>query len=313
MPLSLAENKTINKMKNFKSTFVLLTLLFQASLSHSQQYHPFSQLPPATGHYARLQALGSEANPVNQWKDQLSFPAELYNDAMLYQLIRPIYLTTAQVDSLKLLPTFPANSSEQTQKELKFLLQLQAERTPEQVEEVLELGKVGYWPEVDLSPLHPQYRNNLQHLFYEVRKVLGEEYTSENSPHTAALLKGIMNDMRLMEFSVKYSSLRARPYQLESSLQPLQQMKSPSFTSGHTLWAYLQAFTLAELIPSKRQAFLDLAYEIGLSREIMGVHFPSDEEEARKLAFAMLQLMWQKEQFKEDFLKAASEWTTLQQ
>jgi len=65
---------------------------------------------------------------------------------------------------------------------------------------------------------------------------------------------------------------------------------------------------LSELIPNKRKAFVDLAYEIGESREIMGVHYPSNEEVARQLAHRMLLLMWHSEKFQLDFKAAKSEW-----
>ncbi|MEL6123865.1 MAG: phosphatase PAP2 family protein, partial [Bacteroidota bacterium] len=85
-------------------------------------------------------------------------------------------------------------------------------------------------------------------------------------------------------------------------------ISSPSFASGHTLWAYIQAYTWGELIPEKREAFVNLAYEIGMSREIMGVHYPSDEEAARQLAHRMLLLMWHTDEFQSDFAAAAAEW-----
>ena len=146
------------------------------------------------------------------------------------------------------------------------------------------------------------------HLFFECQEVINENCTAKNYPHTAHLLKGIMNDMRLMEFAIKYQLLRARPYELDKRLEPLQIMGSPSFASGHTLWAYLQAFTFSELIPEKRSDFLAIAYELGLSREIMAVHYPSDEEAARQMAHRMLWLMWHTEKFQNDFQKAKTEW-----
>ena len=114
--------------------------------------------------------------------------------------------------------------------------------------------------------------------------------------------------MRLMEFTVKYHLLRPRPYHLEPKLEPLARISSPSFASGHTLWAYIQAFAWSELIPSKRQAFLDVAYEVGESREIMGIHYPSDEEAARILAHRMLSAMMENSNFKTDLEQAKSEW-----
>ncbi|MEL6277039.1 MAG: phosphatase PAP2 family protein, partial [Bacteroidota bacterium] len=140
------------------------------------------------------------------------------------------------------------------------------------------------------------------------QEVVGPECTPEKYPKTTHLLQGVMLDMRIMEFTVKYHLLRPRPYQLEQQLQPLQIMGSPSFASGHTLWAYIQAYLFSELMPGKRAQFLELAYEIGLSREIMGIHYPSDEEAARQLAHQMLSLMWKTTDFQVDFKVAKAEW-----
>lgn len=172
----------------------------------------------------------------------------------------------------------------------------------------MQLAKIGYWPVADILPSHPFYKENLAHLFFECQEIVGDHCTATNYPHTAKLLKGIMTDMRKMEFSVKYHLLRARPYKLDKRLKPLQVMGSPSFASGHTLWAYIQAYTFSELMPDKRANFLAIAYELGLSREIMAVHYPSDEETARQLAHRMLALMWQTEKFQNDFQKAQAEW-----
>jgi len=85
-------------------------------------------------------------------------------------------------------------------------------------------------------------------------------------------------------------------------------MKTASFASGHTLWAYMQAYLMGALIPEKRNEFLELAYEIGFSREILGVHYPSDEEASRKLAHQLLEQMWEKPAFIFDFYQAQLEW-----
>lgn len=283
-----------------------LGVIFFTSNIFAQQ--AFSELEPPSFHYAILEKYDAKSDEARKDLDSIRYPEEKFNDALLFTLIRPKYLSEAQVTYLKGHVNFPANSSERTRKELDFLLKLQKERTPAQVEEVLEVGRVGYWPEIDLLTSHPEYEKNLKDLFYEVNQVMGNQYNAHNSPETAKLLKGIMNDMRLMEFTIKYYLLRARPYQLEEKLEPLKTIASPSFASGHTLWAYIQAYTLSELVPQKKNEFLGLAYEIGLSREIMGVHYPSDEEAARKVAHEMIRLMWSNERFQEDLRKARLEW-----
>jgi acid phosphatase (class A) len=111
-----------------------------------------------------------------------------------------------------------------------------------------------------------------------------------------------------MEFTVKYKLLRPRPYHLESKLQPLARINSPSFTSGHTLWAFVQAYTWSLIVPEKKDQFLALAEEIRMSREIMGIHYPSDNEAARKIAFQMVALYKLNDTFKADLKQARQEW-----
>jgi len=149
---------------------------------------------------------------------------------------------------------------------------------------------------------------NYDHLFFEAYEILGNQFNVKDYPKTKKLLNNIMKEMRIAEFSAKNHFLRPRPRQLESELEPLKKMSSASFASGHTLWAYMQAYLLGALIPEKRIEFLDLAYKIGYSREILGVHYPSDEEAARKLAYELLLKMWNKPEFIRDFHKAQLEW-----
>ena len=241
--------------------------------------------------------------------DTIVFQKKLYNRyALTLKEATPTYLTQNQFNFLVGSVSFPANSSIQTRAELDYLLELQNNRSDNQVNRVMKLAKIGYWPDANFSKAHPNYKQNLKDLFFECREVVAESCTAANYPNTSTLLQGIMNDMRKMEFSVKYHLLRARPYQLEPKLEQLQTMGSPSFASGHTLWAYVQAYTFSELIPDRRKAFLDIAYELGESREIMGVHYPSDEEVARQLAHRMLLLMWHTDTFQKDFALAKEEW-----
>ncbi len=293
-----------------KFTLLLIFSHFVALLvAQNEPTSTIHPIEPTNNHYERLQKLSALPNEAFSIMDTLAFPPSMYNSyALAMSQSTPYYLTNSQFDFLKKSVAFPANSSDQTRAELDFLYDLQNKRETKQVERVMQLAKIGYWPVADILPEHPFYKENLVHLFFECREVIGDHCTATNYPHTAKLLKGIMADMRKMEFSVKYHLLRARPYELDKRLKPLQIMGSPSFASGHTLWAYLQAYTFSELIPDKRTNFLAIAYELGLSREIMAVHYPSDEEIARQLAHSMLALMWQTEKFQNDFQKAQAEW-----
>lgn len=273
----------------------------------AQILHP---LEPAKNHYAELQRLDAKSNPERSTLDALSFTPDQYNSvALAYTLMAPAYLNSEQIQKLKNSVNFPANSSDQTRAELDFLLEWQEKRTPEQVRRTSQvLAPIGYWPHVNVKKDHDRYQKNVYDLMFEGKEVLGKQCTVANYPATFKLLQGVTKDMRIMEFTVKYHLLRARPYVLEPKLRPLQIMGSPSFASGHTLWAYIQAFAWSELVPRKRQQFLDLAYEIGESREVMGIHYPSDEEAARVLAHNMLSAMWTNPTFQEDLNAAKREW-----
>lgn len=292
------------KLTSFLFFSVLSVALFAQNSPSS--IHP---LEPAKNHYKSLQDLSTLPNEAFAKSDTLAFPPSMFNGfALAMSQATPYYLSASQVNFLKKSVAFPPNSSDQTRAELDFLYKLQNEREEKQVARVMKLAKIGYWPVNNVLPSHPKYQKNLEHLFFECQEVIGVDCTADKYPYTAHLLKGIMNDMRLMEFAVKYHLLRARPYELDKRLEPLQVMGSPSFASGHTLWAYIQAFTFSELMPDKRVDFLAIAYELGLSREIMAVHYPSDEETARQLAHRMLWLMWHTQKFQNDFQKAKDEW-----
>jgi len=73
---------------------------------------------------------------------------------------------------------------------------------------------------------------------------------------TTQLLLNCIQDIRLTEFRLKWHFKRSRPYHLEPKLQELTKIKSPSFESGHTLWAFTQAFLFSEIIPEKRIGFV---------------------------------------------------------
>ncbi|WP_291035241.1 phosphatase PAP2 family protein [Dyadobacter sp. 50-39] len=242
--------------------------------------------------------------------DTIHYPPKEYGSSSIYLLVKPYYLSAQQVQVLTTSVKPPANSSDQTRNELDHLLALQMDRTPQQVKRVEFLGAIGYWPSTELLPNHPEYAQNLKDLFFEGSEILGNTCTADQYPRTATLLKGIMRDMRIMEFTIKYHYNRPRPYHLEPTLKPLTRIGSPSFASGHTLWAFLQAYTWSELLPQRRNEFIKLAEEIRRSREILGIHYPSDNEAARQISHKMLTYYFANKEFLKDFEAASVEWKT---
>lgn len=300
--------RLLAKLTHMKKQYTFLfALLIYAGCSYGQRK---SALAPVNDHYKTLQALNALPNAQRAWMDTIKYPAAEYGSSIVYLLVKPYYLSDDQVKTLTESVTFPANSSDQVRKELDYLLELQDKRTPEQVTRVEYLGDIGYWPSVNMVPSHPSYNQNLHALFFEGRELMGDGIHANNFPKISRLLQGVMQDMRIMEFTIKYKLLRPRPYHLESKLKPLARMSSPSFASGHTLWAFLQAFTWSEIVPEKQNQFIALAEEIRRSREIMGIHYPSDNEASRQVAYKMLRYYLQNPSFKKDLQEAISEWNS---
>lgn len=293
-------------MSLFKSAIFSVVALFIVLMSACSDccalpLGPIPTLMPIEemkAHYSDLSVYAATERKSRKALDEIAFPHK--KNKWLTKLFNPAYLTRTQINDLMIQLKPAANSSKQTEKELEYLINLQQSRTDEQVRIALNMHDIVYFPLPGL--------NDPDALFYEVKKVINKELSVNEYPKTQRLLHKLMKDMRIMEFEAKNHFLRARPRQLDRRLAPLKKMDSSSFASGHTLWAYIQAYTLAQLLPEKRAEFLQLAYDIGLSREILGVHYPSDEEAARKLAYQMLSVIWQKDEFKKDFYAAYQEW-----
>lgn len=290
-----------------KQYIFLFALLIYAGSSYAQRK---LDLAPVNDHYKTLQSISALPNTQRAWMDTITYPPAEYGSSMVYMLVKPYYLSGGQIKILSEGVKFPANSSDQVRRELDYLLELQDKRTPEQVARVEFLGDIGYWPSVNIVPSHPSYNQNLQALFFEGSELMGAGIHAGNFPKVSRLLQGVMQDMRIMEFTIKYKLLRPRPYHLESKLKPLARMSSPSFASGHTLWAFLQAFTWSEIVPEKQSEFIALAEEIRRSREIMGIHYPSDNEASRQVAYRMFQYYLQNPSFKKDLQDAIDEWNS---
>lgn len=287
-----------------KNLFAMLLISVSAHSLYGQNWTP----APVSDHYKTFQQFSDKPSPSRAWMDTIKYPPAEYSNSIVYTMVRPYYLTDEQVKALTESVMFPANSSDQTRKELDYMLDLESKRTPEQIRRVEYLANIGYWPTADILTNHLQYKQNLKDLFFEGREILGDQITAGNLPKTAVLLKGVMRDMRIMEFTIKYKLLRPRPYHLEPKLHALAKINSPSFASGHTLWAFSQAFTWSLVMPEKANEFIALAEEIRRSREIMGIHFPSDNEAARQVAGKMIQYYLGNKQFKKDLMAAQEEW-----
>ena len=95
--------------------------------------------------------------------------------------------------------------------------------------------------------------------------------------------------------------LRIRPYKLDEKINNLEETNWAAYPSGHATNSYVNAYLYSELIPEFSGFFLKDAYDMAHSREIIGVHYPSDSESGRLLAYQLVKRLLKNEKFKKDF------------
>ena len=279
----------------------LLSALGSAATAPAQK----RPAPPISGHYQRLSVIDRRANSARLGLDTLHFPlSEASKGSFVSTRLRGVYLP-ADVPALLNVPAPPANSSRQTRAELDFLLDLQAKRTPAEVERYTQLAAIYHNPTTS-NPYDPDYGRNWSSLFH-VGSPLGAWYRYEELPVTAQLLSGVIQDATYYFFTLKYRLNRPRPYALEARLQPIEKPGHPAYPSGHSAASYVNAYVLSEIAPPLAPEFLKMAAEMAYSREVIGVHYPSDSEVSRVWARRFVNALLKQPRFRTDLAKAKAE------
>jgi acid phosphatase (class A) len=141
------------------------------------------------------------------------------------------------------------------------------------------------------------------------REVVGAGFTPQAFPLTAVLSAHVGHDEGANTGPLKKSFGRVRPYNADKSLHPIckTKTKDDSYPSGHATAGYLQALTLVELFPEKRDAILARADEYASNRMVCGVHYRSDIQAAKLLAYAVHAVMLEDPQFKTEVSAARGE------
>lgn len=284
-----------------RSLFFIAFVLILTGVQGQKKTITDRALIPARGHYKQLQAFSAKPSVPQLEIDQQRFPY----DAMVAERrlsLKPYYLS--ENADFKI-PEPPANSSEQTRAELNYLLALQNQRTPEQVQAALHMAGIYYNLRVtSADSTYKDYRKNLFH----IGRSIGTWFSPENLPLTADFMAHVWQDASYFIWTYKYKFLRVRPYVLEPALKNQEETNWAAYPSGHSANSYVNAYLYAELAPEFTDVFLKDAYDMAHSREIIGVHFPSDSEASRVLARQLVNELFKNEKFLKDFELVKAEW-----
>jgi acid phosphatase (class A) len=291
------------KHDDMKTIYILVVALMLSGNAFTQKIN--RALPPPRGQYKDLQVIDPSPRKDQAVLDQSKFPYDAASAEKRLSL-KPYYLEHTTLQDFKL-PDPPANSSAQTRAELNYLLTLQQQRTQSEVDASLWMAGIFYNPRVkpeDSSYVH--YRQNLFH----IGRSIGSWFNPESLPLTADLMANVWRDASYFIWAFKYQYLRVRPYVLEPALNNLEETNWAAYPSGHAANSYINAYLYQELAPEFADIFLKDAYDMAHSREIIGVHYPSDAEASRILARQFVNKLFENEKFLKEFEAVKKEWAT---
>lgn len=200
---------------------------------------------------------------------------------------QPTYVTSAQVDVMKLLPPPPPLQSEEQNRDLDELLAIQKLRTPAQEQRALGDAMTDTFGFAD---------------------VLGPKFTAAALPKLAHLMDKVRGDGATIESIGKDNWKRPRPFETSKEIHAVGNLpEGGSYPSGNSTVGYLTAIVLASMIPEKAAALFARGRETGFNRLVLGVHYPTDVEAGRLLATAVATSLFQNPTFLEDFAEAKTE------
>ena len=147
---------------------------------------------------------------------------------------------------------------------------------------------------------------------FAYKNVLGAGFTPGALPITAELGMHVKDEQSVAGSALKAVFARPRPYQADKTLHPVCAVTTlpNSYPSGHALTGYLEAFTLAEIVPERRAEILARADDYAHNRLVCGVHYPSDIEASRRVAYVVFGSMMATPKFQSDLAEARAEMRT---
>lgn len=256
----------------------------------------------ARGHYKQLNNYSGQTDG-KQAIDTLFF---IYDAALAEKRLslKPHYLTAITEKDFTL-PDVPANSAAKTRAELNYLLTLQQQRTELDVKTSLFMANVYY--NARAKPGDANYKTYRDNLFF-IGRSIGTWFNAQNLPQTDDLMAAVWQDASYFIWLFKYKYARVRPYILEPALDNLEETNWPAYPSGHAANSYINAYIYSALAPDFSDVFLKDAYDMAHSREILGVHYPSDSESSRLLAQQFVSMLFKNKEFLQGFDKVKEEW-----
>ena len=204
---------------------------------------------------------------------------------------KPIFVSPEQLDVASILPNPPADNSPQGKAELAEMHRLQDRRLAAQIE-------------------HAKADDAEEDIFI-FKDVVGDKFTAANLPATALLSSHLHSDEGVILGPAKKLFHKFRPFNFDATVTPIcktnNNVADYGYPSGHATTGYLEALALILILPEQRDAILTRADDYAYSRVVCGVHYPSDTTASKSVAYAMMGLIMNNPQFKQELEAARAE------
>lgn len=199
----------------------------------------------------------------------------------------PVYIRSGQVDLAKVLAPAPLPDSRTTQDDFRILFELQASRTPAQVE---------------------QAKTDVLRVLSGFSGAVGTDLSKTAAPVANEVIDRAWKQAYVLVIEAKKHWARERPYLVNAKIQlVLPAENTPSYPSGHATYGTLMAILLANMVPEKATAIFERGWEMGFDRLIGGVHYPSDVDAGRISASVLGAELLRSPVFQADLARAAVE------
>jgi acid phosphatase (class A) len=203
------------------------------------------------------------------------------------EAIGPAFLTTADVDLIKLLPPPPAIGSAAHKRDLAELEKLQAQRTKARVAQALADQEETVWRFLD---------------------GMDKPIDKTKIPLASKMFRTVYETMTAITTPAKDAFKRLRPPYVDAKLKPVVKLtKSYSHPSNHATYGAAVSLILAEMIPEWRAKIMERGRDFGISRMVGGVHYPTDVEAGRVAGTLIANALFHNAQFKAAFEPAKAE------
>jgi acid phosphatase (class A) len=197
------------------------------------------------------------------------------------------YIEPSQVDLIHLLAPPPALGSPAEKADLDAVTTAERMRTADDV--------------VDAEADH-------ERSVFRFADVMGPKFTSAHLPYATKFFQRVYSDEAKVVAVTKAYFARPRPFMVDSNLMPVIYPKTtPSYPSGHTTFAYVNAILLAKMVPEDAAAIFRRAASYGENRVVVGAHFPTDIEAGRISGTVIDSVFLHEPRFLTDFRRARAE------